>query len=273
MLVSELSRCWRVYFVTAGQSQASCFPCFQSSCRARLSGRWLQPVLNRQMIWWDEMWVVSVCMYALNHVQFNTTSQWVLYSCCPVSVKASFIDFSCGSSTAAEEIRFTPCGSHTFWMCLRTENRALRCFEVPKETLLSVKLTFCPPSHPHPFSVFLSSCRLWCGLSKSVLRRKKKERIQEERLLHDVLGEWGKKPCCFSDIVEVSERPERTQPWGGRRYRSPGSWMRGTGRWVSEFAIYLSLYLSIQFKLNKVKYCIILSCFFAYFTRCNCFLL
>ena len=31
----------------------------------------------------------------------------------------------------------------------------------------------------------------------------------------------------------MSERPNRTQRWAGRRYRSRGSWMRGTGRSVS----------------------------------------
>lgn len=71
---------------------------------------------------------------------------------------------------------------------------------------------------------------VWCG----VLRSKKcTEGSEREHTTRDPVAqcsrEWEKKVCCF-DTVDVSERPERAQPWGGRRYRSPGLWMRGTGR-------------------------------------------
>lgn len=99
-----------------------------------------------------------------------------------------------------------------------------------------------------------------------------------------MLGERRETVCCFSDIVEVSERRERTQQWGGRRYRSPGSWMRGTDRWVQEFDfvrrqekitffnrcwVVISVYKMLLSYFTR-SYCVFLLCLFEKSLLCTC---
>ena len=135
-------------------------------------------------------------------MQFSRASVWVLYSSCPESVKPSFTDFSWSSSAAADEIRFTPSGSHAFWLCLRTENRALGCFEVPEGgTLSSVKLTFfrlSPPPLSNIFFFFLSvsfgpllQIVVWSVEEWVKTEEGRASVYKKKRLLHDVLGERG----------------------------------------------------------------------------------
>ncbi|TNN50689.1 hypothetical protein EYF80_039139 [Liparis tanakae] len=67
-----------------------------------------------------------------------------------------------------------------------------------------------------------------CGVEEHIA--KENQRIQEERLLHNVLGECGKKSSCFSDIAETyplppcNFRPEKLLRQQERRAAAGASW-------------------------------------------------
>lgn len=86
----------------------------------------------------------------------------------------------------------------------------------------------------------------------AVKNERRKEPPPEDSVVARCARRERRQRSCCPDIVEVSVRTARAQPWDGRRSRSPGSWTRGTGRWVSlcptllaEPHTCLSVYLSV----------------------------
>lgn len=156
------------------------------------------------------------CIWLHWYLQFNTRLKkyTTLLPCLHVNIIKTMLGFAQWDQTESRFFNFT---------------RGWKPFFVNSNW--SVQQTFTG------FSCFLNF--VLQTLPKSALwRRKKKEPTPEDSVAQCARREWKKKSCC-PDIVEASERPARRQPWGGRRYRSPGSWMRGTGRWVSLKPTYL----------------------------------
>lgn len=83
------------------------------------------------------------------------------------------------------------------------------------------------------FSNSVSQTVVWTPQEKDIDRKRVREKdLRRKSGVPCARGVKADKLSCFSDILGVSERPSRTSRWDGRRYRSHGSWMRGTGRLV-----------------------------------------
>lgn len=93
------------------------------------------------------------------------------------------------------------------------------------------------------FSHSVSQIVVWTPEEKDAERKRVREKDSRRKSgVQCARGVKADKLSCFSDILGVSERPSRKPRWDGRRYRSHGSWMRGTGRSVAPLHIILLLF-------------------------------
>ncbi len=90
---------------------------------------------------------------------------------------------------------------------------------------------------------FCSQIVVWTPEEKDAERKRVREKDPRRKSgVQCARGVKADKLACFSDILGVSERQSRTPRWDGGRYRSHGSWMRGTGRSVAPLYIILLLF-------------------------------